>query len=320
MKIIHLLCFKLFFVSQIFAQVPCETIPQSTVEAGDFYNNTPCYGLVLTSPDGSCYRIKVENGGIIVAEPVNCPGQPTIDVVNISGGTFDMGCTPEQGSCNGNTTPVHTVTLSPYKISKYEITNEEYAEFMNSIGVNSNGTYQGQSYYNIADAASRIDFVGGAFVTQSGRENHPVALVTWYGADAFCSWAGGRLPTEAEWEFAARGGNLSQGYLFSGSNVADDVAWYGSNSGGDTNEVGTKNPNELGLYDMSGNVSELCSDWFGSYNSSPQTDPQGPPSGTNRVRRSGSWINDDLSSRVSSRSGLNPSSSNSQTGFRLVIN
>jgi formylglycine-generating enzyme required for sulfatase activity len=129
-----------------------------------------------------------------------------------------------------------------------------------------------------------------------------------------------RLPTEAEWEYAARGGNKSQGYKYSGSNTIGDVAWYYDNSGSKTHAVGTKQANELGIYDMSGNVYEWCSDWYGAdyYSSSRQTNPMGPSSGSYRVIRGGSWCNRARYCRVSIRGSNFPSIRYDLIGFRLV--
>ena len=128
-----------------------------------------------------------------------------------------------------------------------------------------------------------------------------------------------RLPTEAEWEYAARGGNKSKGYKYSGSNTIDDVAWYTSNSGSKTHDVKTKQANELGIYDMSGNVWEWCQDWYGSYNSGSQTNPTGPSSGSSRVCRGGSWFNGARYCRVSNRNCYFPDGSFSYLGLRLVF-
>lgn len=128
-----------------------------------------------------------------------------------------------------------------------------------------------------------------------------------------------RLPTEAEWEYAARGGKKSKGYKYSGSNNIDDVAWYYGNSNNKTHPVKTKRPNELGIYDMSGNVWEWCSDNYGAYSSSSQTNPTGPSSGSYRVDRGGSWHYNAGSCRVSTRFFSNPSDGYYYLGFRLAL-
>ena len=127
-----------------------------------------------------------------------------------------------------------------------------------------------------------------------------------------------RLPTEAEWEFDAKGGNKNKGYIYSGSNNIGDVAWYNSNSCSKTHAVGTKAPNELGIYDMSGNVREWNQDWYGSYSSSAQTNPIGPASGSFRVYRGGDWDNITAVCRTAYRSFNTPASMLNHLGFRLA--
>ena len=184
-------------------------------------------------------------------------------MVHVDGGTFQMGS--EDSESLSDEQPVHQVTLSTFSIGQTEVTQELWEAVM---GTN-------PSYFKGAKL--------------------PVEQVSWYDCQTFFSKLNSmtgqqfRLPTEAEWEYVARGGNRSKGYKYSGSNNIGDVAWYDSNSGNTTHEVATKAPNELGVYDMSGNVWEICHDWFGSYRSSSQTNPVGPSSGTYRVRRGGGW-------------------------------
>ncbi|MCK5635052.1 MAG: formylglycine-generating enzyme family protein [Anaerolineales bacterium] len=251
---------------------------------------------------------------------------PTIlpEMVMVEAGDFEMGSTDGYA----NEQPVHTVTITkPFYISKYEVTFEEYDIFCEK-----------SLRYNKPDDRG------------NGRGKRPVIGVEWQDAIEYCNWLseeeglspcysgkgkvtkcdfsanGYRLPTEAEWEYAARGGQKSQGYIFAGNNNPDDVAWYGDNSGGAAHSVGQKEPNEIGLYDMSGNIYEWCWDWYVKdyYHESPAVDPQGPPLpqvespwDLVRVRRSGSWPENSDSIRTTTRSFDLPSYPG-DNGFRLV--
>ena len=155
--------------------------------------------------------------------------------------------------------------------------------------------------------------------------NRPVERVSWDDSQKFIRRLNQltgktyRLPTEAEWEYAARGGNRSQGYSYSGRNCLDSVAWYADNSENETHDVMTKAPNELCLYDMSGNVWEWCSDWYGDYSSAPQTNPKGPSSGSDRVVRGGGWLSNARDCRVPSRGGCAPDDRYNSLGLRLAL-
>ena len=155
--------------------------------------------------------------------------------------------------------------------------------------------------------------------------NLPVECVSWGDCQEFIqklnrlTGRNFRLPTEAEWEFACRGGNNSRGYKYSGSNNLGSVAWYDDNSGGQTHPVGTKAPNELGIFDMSGNVWEWCSDWYANYTANSQTNPKGPLSGSYRVRRGGSWFSYARICRSSSRNNNHPTNRTHALGLRLAL-
>lgn len=218
-------------------------------------------------------------------------------MVYVEGGTFWMGATDEQaGDYNSNETPVNRVHLSSYYIGQTEVTQELWREVM---GTN-------PSYF-------------------LGNLQRPVEKVSWNDCQTFITRLNEitglnfRLLTEAEWEFAARGGNKSMGYKYAGSNTIGDVAWYTSNASSTTHPVATKAPNELGLYDMSGNVYEWVNDWYGSYTSGEKTDPTGPTSGTDRVRRGGAWRYETSRCRVSHRSNYAPSTKINDLGLRLAL-
>ncbi len=207
-----------------------------------------------------------------------------IEMVFIKGGTFTMG--NDKGELAER--PEHEVQLNSFYLSKYEVTNAQFCEFLNEVG---NKVEGGTPWLGFNDKHSRIEKVGDIFKPKEGYSDHPVMEVTWYGARAFCEWKGGRLPTEAEWEYAAKGGSNGDSYKFSGSNNANEVAWFGNNSGGDSHPVGLKKPNKLGLYDMTGNTWEWCYDWFSVmyYKRSPDENPSGPEEGKYKIIRGGGW-------------------------------
>jgi formylglycine-generating enzyme required for sulfatase activity len=249
---------------------------------------------------------------------ISLKSSPFIEMVHVEGGTFQMGCTDEQIKCDGDEKHVHKVRLSSFSIGKYEITNAQYSVFLNEIGADPIGTYKRDDYIHITKPSCQIDYEDGKFIPRPGKENHPVIEVTWYGAQAFCEWAGGSLPTEAQWEFAARGGNKSRGYIYSGSNDVHEVAWFDKNSRGKLYKTGLKKPNELGIFDMSGNVWEWCYDWHDYYPRRQVTDPQGPNRGYGKVIRGGSWLYYSRFCRVANRGSSSPNYCFNNYGFRIV--
>ena len=220
----------------------------------------------------------------------------SIDMVRVEAGTFTMGATAEMKNPDVDEKPTHRVTLiNDYYIGKYEVTQALWQAVMGDD----------PSYFK--------------------GDNLPVEAVTWDDCQEFIGKLNRitgktfRLPTEAEWEYAARGGNKSRGYQYSGSNNPSNVAWYDDNSGDKTHAVGTKQPNELGIYDMSGNVWEWCQDWYETYSSSSQVNPTGANSGSCRVVRGVSWYNNARDCRLSLRGSNTPDFRSSNLGLRLVL-
>ena len=221
----------------------------------------------------------------------------SIEMVRVQGGTFLMGATEEQGNdYHDDEIPAHNVAVGDFYIGKYAVTQRLWTEIM---------------------GANPSEF--------RGDDNLPVENVSWHDAHAFILALNGktggkyRLPTEAEWEYAARGGRSSRGYRYSGSNNIDDVAWCVDNSDWKTHPVGAKLPNELGIYDMSGNVWEWVSDRYGAYGDVKQVDPAGPRSGPYRVFRGGSWRYVAHGCRVSGRYYNLPGYRYNIMGFRLAM-
>lgn len=229
----------------------------------------------------------------------------------VFGGTFQM------GSTNGGADekPIHTVIVSSFLIGKHEVTQKEYETIMGTnpahdYGVGDNYPVYYVTWYDAVEFCNKLSDLKGYNRCYSGS------------GSIVCNWSanGYRLPTEAEWEFTCRGGVSSENYKYSGSNNIDDVAWYDSNSGSKTHIVGTKQSNELGIYDMSGNVYEWCWDWYSSYyyKNSPENNPQGPASGSRQILRGGYWGYGVYNCRSAYRSNSQPSSSFNYIGFRVV--
>ena len=252
-----------------------------TVTVGDNNDQTATKTAVF-------HRVAEETSGQDFTETVN---GVSFNMVYVKGGTFSMGATEEQGSVDPvrDEYPVHSVTLSDYYIGKFEVTQGLWKAVMGT-------TIEQQR--DKEDKELHLYGVGS---------DYPMYYVSWDEAREFCaklSQLTGKkysLPTEAQWEYAARGGAKSKSYKYSGSNTVGDVAWYWGNSDEESHPVGKKQANELGIYDMSGNVKEWCNDWYADYSSDSQTDPTGPTNGSVRVDRGGCWFGVQGGCCVSSR-------------------
>ena len=250
-------------------------------------------------------------------QPAAPPQTPVPNnMVRINGGTFQMG-----SNSKDNEKPVHTVTITGFYMGKYEVTQKEWTAVMGSNPSNFKGDnlpVEQVSWFEAVDFCNRLSQKEGLTPAYTISGSGDSRTVTWNrNANGY------RLPTEAEWEYTARGGNGSPGnYTYAGSNNADEVAWHYGNSGSRTHEVGTKKPNGLGLYDMSGNVSEWCWDWYGDYPSGAQNNPIGTSSGSSRVSRGGDWSASASAGgcRSVGRLNINPSGRTFFIGFRLARN
>ena len=247
-------------------------------------------------------------------------------MILVKNGTFSMGNTRGDSKGYSNEKPIHTVNLTyNYWIGKYEVTFDQYDAYCEAMGRSKPSDYGW------------------------GRGQRPVINVSWNEAIEYCNWLSGkegyakaydssgnllnrnsnkttyikkvkgyRLPTEAEWEYAAQGGQNTKGYKYSGSDTLSEVGWYKDNAGSKTHEVGKKKANELGIFDMSGNVWEWCYDWYASYTSKTQTNPIGANSGPYRLIRGGGWYYSAHYCRVVIWGSYYPSFMSSNLGFRIV--
>lgn len=231
---------------------------------------------------------------------ISAQAQTYPEMILVEGGTFTMGDSEMEGDPNEQ--PAHSVTLKNFKIAKTETTVAQWKAYCSATG----------RAMPLTPSWGWID-------------SHPIVNVNYGDAVAYCDWlsekmdADYRLPTEGEWEYAARGGKLSKGTKYSGGRSLDNAGWYTDNSGSKTHAVANKNPNELGLYDMSGNVWEWCKDWYGAYSDTPSQNPKGPSSGASRVLRGGSWNSGAADCRVAVRRGNDPSYRDSGRGVRVVL-
>ncbi len=234
-------------------------------------------------------------------------------VVFLDGSKFLMG----SNNYNLDEQITHQVRVNGFAMGKYEVMNWEFCEFLNK---NRSKVANLKVWINLRGIFTKIEQLpDGTFKPIKGYELYPVVNVTWYGAEAYCEWKGGRLPTEAEWEYAARGGLSQSSDKYSGSTRVDDVAWYTKNSRKRAHPVGMKQANEAGLYDMSGNVWEWCYDFYDEdyYYESEEENPKGPEQGLGKSGRGGSWANGKYYQRVTIRAYEKPMNSFFSLGFRM---
>jgi formylglycine-generating enzyme len=250
--------------------------------------------------------------------PITYPGGG--DMIFIRAGTFDMGCTAAQqttGECDSNESPVHSVTLThDFYMGRNEVTQGEYQELAGFNPSNNSSCglrcpVDNVTWHEVADYANALSVLDGLTECFSCTSGYCTTRNSPYTCDGY------RLPTEAEWEYAARAGT---DYVYAGSNTLEDVGWYYTNSSYQTHRVAELDPNDWGLYDMSGNVGEWTWDWYdsGYYSSSPSADPEGPASGSYRVLRGGNSYLEAQYLRVSFHIDGTPTSRDYSVGFRLA--
>lgn len=230
-----------------------------------------------------------------------------MQMILVEAGSFKMGGTVEQGADTESDEMERTIIIDEFYIGQFEVTQGQWEAIMGS------------------NIEMQRDLASPNFSIYGEGVNYPMYYISWEDANAFCerlSQLTGKkysLPTEAEWEYAARGGHKHDGTKYSGSMIVQDVAWHNANSEGSTHEVGTLKANGLGVCDMSGNVCEWCTDWYGDYMRYDTNNPKGEDSGSHKVVRGGGWINGHKSCRVSFRRGANPQTRESSFGFRVVM-
>ncbi len=300
-------------------------------------------GVATTEEPAPFFFLRISGDGVLFTQTaISVSEDRVLDVVLqrlgidaermvlIPAGSFQMGDALGEGG--SGELPVHNVYTDAFYMDANEVTNAEYSVFLNDQG---NQTEGGYTWLNIGRSNCLITKSGDQFVPKTGYEDHPVILVSWYGARAYAEWAGKRLPTEAEWEKAARGGLEGKRYPWGDEDpAAGGRCYYGGYSGPLTSEmsnlydgrgtlpVGSFEPNGYGLYDMAGNVEEWCSDWYDSayYSKSPENNPTGPETGIFLILRGGHWLYSEYFLRCAQRGAnvFQPESSMDSLGFRCV--
>ena len=281
----------------------------------------------------------LQNGGFVIISGISAAnngngfsGPLNVETALIPAGTFTMG-SPLTEPQRETDEVQHQVTLSAFRMSKYEISNTQFATFLNAKSIDSNGLYALGAFPTevliYANSSWGLTWTGSQWQPVEGKENFPVANVTWYGATEFASYAGGRLPTEAEWEYACRAETttpFNTGACL--NNTQANYNWMGPIAGCNNTSAGAPNqtqainsysPNAYGLYNMHGNVFEWCSDWYGSYSSTAQINPTGASTGTDRVIRGGDWSIGAQICRSAFRFSYNPLIINYSFGLRPVF-
>ena len=302
-----------------FMVIGCENV---SIEAGGYLNIKIRFTPTVSMYYNALLQIQINSIENVKNVILSGTGyEAGIQWISVPGGTYTMG-NPGEAYSLADQFPIHQVALDTFNLSKYPVTNAQYALFLNEYGSETvkSGEYVGQQMFSECDHG--IKKYGSTWVADPGYEYYPMICVTWYGADEYAHYYGLSLPTEAEWENAARSGGTNQ--RFSGTNQIDSLgeySWYNINSSNMTHEVGTKKPNSIGLYDMTGNVLEWCSDWYLSdyYSQSPIVNPQGPSSGSQRVTRGGGWMADWIYCLNIWRFHSNPASISNMLGFRVKL-
>jgi formylglycine-generating enzyme len=217
----------------------------------------------------------------------------TKDNIQVEGGTLKL--------------DAKELEIGSFIISKYETTNKEYAEFLNDRKVGADGVLDGLQIINISSQDLQVEYANQKWSVKEGKNNCPMVMVSYFGAVEYAKWDGGNLPTVPEWIFAAMGGNKSQNYIYAGGNDLNEVGWYRENCDGRSHNVGEKKPNELGIYDMSGNAWEWC------LNDSLKS------ASDFCLHMGGSWFPGEKESRIESRFGNTPDHFSNSVGFRVIF-